>query len=58
MDILGNQPARGLWGIKHTRRPVDLLVERAKNLSPGKVLPYVKVVVSIDGLSFKVLGNY
>lgn len=33
------------------------MVERAKNLPPGVVLQYVKIIVSIDGLSFKPIGK-
>lgn len=33
------------------------MVEAAKHLPPGKILPFVKVIVSKDGLSFKELGN-
>jgi len=52
VKYLGHQPAKGLWGIKHTRRPVDALVATAKNLPQGQILPLVKVEVSKDGLKF------
>lgn len=57
VKYLGFHPARGLWGIKNTRKPVDSMVEHAKHLPTGKVLPFVKVVVSKDGLSFKEIGD-
>ncbi|KAF5304763.1 hypothetical protein FQA39_LY09540 [Lamprigera yunnana] len=50
VKYLGNEPARGLWGIKHTRRPVDILVTTAKNLSQNEILPFVTIVISKDGL--------
>lgn len=49
---IGYQRAKGLWGIKHTRKPVDALVAAAKNLGPDKILPLVKLQVTKDGLSF------
>lgn len=53
----GYQPAKGLWGIKHTRKPVDSLVAAAKNLGPDKILPFVKLQVTKDGLSFTPIGE-
>lgn len=50
--MLGNKPARGLWGIKHVRSPVDALVAAAKTLPPTTILPLVSVEVSKEGLSF------
>lgn len=35
VKYLGQSDARGLWGIKHTRKPVDLMVAAAKALPPG-----------------------
>lgn len=55
--FLGSVPTRGLWGIKNTRKPVDSMVTAAKNLPTGKILPYVKIVISTDGLSYKPLGQ-
>ncbi|CAG9766478.1 unnamed protein product [Ceutorhynchus assimilis] len=57
VKYLGNFPAKGLWGIKHTRKPVDSLVSQAKNLPHGKILPIVSVEVSQRGLSFKELSG-
>lgn len=57
MIFLGYQPAKGLWGIKHTRKPVDSLVAIAKNLSPDKILPLVKLQVTKEGLSFTPVGE-
>lgn len=51
VKYLGQRDARGLWGIKHTRRPVDAMVASAKNLKAGTVLPMVKLVVSKEGVS-------
>ncbi|XP_018324427.1 uncharacterized protein LOC108736479 [Agrilus planipennis] len=50
VKYLGSQPAKGLWGIKHTRRPVDIMVKEAKNLPPDVILPLVNVTVSTEGL--------
>ncbi|XP_069690502.1 uncharacterized protein [Periplaneta americana] len=51
VKYLGERDARGLWGIKHTRRPVDSMVAAAKSLKAGTVLPLVKLVVSREGVS-------
>lgn len=51
VKYLGQRDARGLWGIKNTRRPVDAMVAAAKNLKAGTVLPMVKLIVSKEGVS-------
>lgn len=51
VKYLGQRDARGLWGIKHTRRPVDDMVNAAKNLKAGRVLPMVNLIVSKQGIS-------
>lgn len=51
VKYLGQRDARGLWGIKNTRRPVDAMVAAAKNLKAGTVLPIVKLIVSKEGVS-------
>ncbi|XP_048002151.1 uncharacterized protein LOC125238764 isoform X1 [Leguminivora glycinivorella] len=50
VKYLGQSDARGLWGIKHTRKPVDLMVAAAKALPPGQILPIVKLIISVDGV--------
>ena len=44
------KPARGLWGIKHTRKPVDDLVGLARGLGPGAPLPFLQLTVSARGV--------
>ena len=44
------QPARGLWGSKHTRKPVDDLVGLARGLGPGAPLPFLQLTVSARGV--------
>lgn len=51
--IPGNHPAKGLWGMKHTRKPVDFLVSQAKNLPPNVILPVVKICITKDGISYQ-----
>jgi hypothetical protein len=51
VKYLGQVDARGLWGIKHTRRPVDDMVAAAKNLKAGTVLPIIDLIVSKQGVS-------
>jgi hypothetical protein len=51
VKYLGQRDARGLWGIKHTRRPVDDMVNAAKNLKAGTVLPMLNLIVSKQGVS-------
>ncbi|XP_026748380.1 uncharacterized protein LOC113509262 [Galleria mellonella] len=50
VKYLGQRDAKGLWGIKHTRKPVDLMVAAAKALPPDQILPIVKLVISVDGV--------
>ena len=50
VKYLGMKPARGLWGIKHTRKPVDDLVGLARGLGPGAPLPYLQLTVSHRGV--------
>lgn len=51
VKYLGHRDAGGLWGIKHTRRPVDDMVNAAKNMKAGTVLPVVNLIVSKQGVS-------
>lgn len=48
---LGSHDARGLWGIKHTRKPVDNMVSAAKALPTNTMLPLIKLVVSQSGVT-------
>ncbi|XP_044266069.1 uncharacterized protein LOC123012242 [Tribolium madens] len=57
VKYLGSQPAKGLWGMKHTRKPVDYLVSLAKNLPANKVLSIVKLEINLQGLSFQDITN-
>lgn len=45
---LGSTEARGLWGIKHTRKPVDLMVAAAKT-SSTPLSPLVELRITEDG---------
>ncbi|GBP16466.1 PTB domain-containing engulfment adapter protein 1 [Eumeta japonica] len=54
VKYIGSEVARGLWGIKYTRRPVDLMVGVAKNLPP-KDLPHCELKVSTEGVSIEIL---
>jgi len=45
---LGSSEARGLWGIKHTRKPVDLMVAKAKS-SSTPLQPQVELRITEDG---------
>lgn len=57
VKYLGSQYARGLWGIKHTRRPVDHLVSAAKALPANKILPYCNLEVSLDGVRMETITS-
>ena len=50
VKYLGMKPAKGLWGIKHTRKPVDDLVGLARGLGAGAPLPYLQLSVSHRGV--------
>ncbi|XP_048523567.1 uncharacterized protein LOC125504909 [Dendroctonus ponderosae] len=52
VKYLGHYPSKGLWGIKHTRKPVDNLVNQAKLLPAGKIMPMVSIEISADGFAF------
>lgn len=48
VKYLGSREAKGLWGIKHTRAPVDSLVSAAK--TPGATpLPLMSLTVTSEG---------
>lgn len=51
--VEGMQPARGLWGIKHTRKPVDAMVQAARTLPPGTILPMMKLTISTKGIDLQ-----
>ncbi|XP_013778348.1 uncharacterized protein LOC106462926 [Limulus polyphemus] len=53
VQYLGKRDARGLWGIKYTRQPVDELVLEARSLKPGVTLPLLKLQVSSEGLTVR-----
>ncbi|KAK2720698.1 uncharacterized protein LOC136036501 [Artemia franciscana] len=50
VKYLGKREARGLWGIKNTRKPVDEMVNAAKSLKPGQQLPHIQLKVSEEGV--------
>ncbi|XP_045457725.1 low density lipoprotein receptor adapter protein 1-A [Melitaea cinxia] len=57
VKYLGQSDARGLWGIKHTRKPVDLMVAAAKALPPGQVLPIVRLTITVDGVHLETINQ-
>jgi len=57
VKYLGSEHAKGLWGIKNTRRPVDHLVTIAKTLPPNKSLPLCKLTVSLNGVHVELSNN-
>ncbi|KAI9588128.1 uncharacterized protein LOC119631609 [Glossina fuscipes] len=56
VKYIGSEVARGLWGIKYTRRPVDIMVGAAKNLPPNKTLPICELKVSVDGVNLEIIS--
>ncbi|KAH8378900.1 hypothetical protein KR009_001932 [Drosophila setifemur] len=56
VKYIGSEVARGLWGIKYTRRPVDIMVGVAKNLPPNKVLPTCDLKVSTAGVQLEIIS--
>ncbi|KAH8255178.1 hypothetical protein KR038_000185 [Drosophila bunnanda] len=56
VKYIGSEVARGLWGIKYTRRPVDIMVGVAKNLPPNKVLPNCDLKVSTTGVQLEIIS--
>ncbi|XP_014224809.1 uncharacterized protein LOC106650997 isoform X1 [Trichogramma pretiosum] len=57
VKYLGSHDARGLWGIRHTRKPTDNMVAAAKALPSGTILPFQKLVVSEDGIGLLPFGQ-
>lgn len=51
VKYLGRRDAGGLWGIKHTRKPVDEMVAQAKEMKVGETLPFLKLTVSEKGVN-------
>lgn len=51
---IGCKACRGLWGIKHTREPVDSLVEELRQIPVGQDLPLVRLEVSLSGVTVNV----
>lgn len=51
VKCLGWRESRGLWGVKHTRAPVDAMVASARALPAGQSLPRATLNVSAEGVS-------
>lgn len=47
---VGSKPCTGLWGVRHTRQPVDQMVTELRKLGEGEDLPLVNIKVSTEGL--------
>jgi hypothetical protein len=58
VKYLGSHDARGLWGIKHTRKPIDNMVALAKSQPRSIILPFIKLVVSETGVGFLPLSKH
>lgn len=55
VKYLGHREAKGLWGIKHTRKPVESMIAHAKQ--PGTILPSMKLQVSNEGCVFSTASS-
>ncbi|KAK3919226.1 Low density lipoprotein receptor adapter protein 1 [Frankliniella fusca] len=51
VKCLGWRESRGLWGVKHTRAPVDAMVAAARALPAGQGLERATLEVSAEGVS-------
>ena len=51
VKFLGKREARGLWGIKYTRKPVDEMVLQAKSLKPDSGREYSRLSTSASWAS-------
>ncbi|XP_075219483.1 uncharacterized protein LOC142323566 [Lycorma delicatula] len=54
VKYLGHREAKGLWGIKHTRKPVESMISHAKQQPQGTNLPPTRLKVSKDGCTFTI----
>lgn len=52
---LGFREAKGLWGIKHTRKPVDVMVANVKESKSD--LHVVKLILAKDGCKLESIFN-
>lgn len=50
VKYLGKRDARGLWGIKNTRKPVDDMVAASRANQFDTFLPLIQLEVSLDGV--------
>lgn len=48
--FLGKRATTGLWGIKHTRKPVEDLIDATRKLKEGQNLPELQLHVSEKGI--------
>lgn len=52
---LGFREAKGLWGIKHTRKPVDAMVTSVKESHSN--LHVIKLIIAKDGCKLESMYN-
>lgn len=52
---LGFREAKGLWGIKHTRKPVDAMVASVKETQNN--LHVIKLIIANDGCKLESVYN-
>ncbi|XP_014665426.1 PREDICTED: uncharacterized protein LOC106807569 [Priapulus caudatus] len=52
---LGRRPTRGLWGIRHTRHPVESLIDASRGRGQEDALPALQLQVSKYGIHTSVV---
>ncbi|XP_053956745.1 uncharacterized protein LOC128862248 [Anastrepha ludens] len=57
VKYVGCEVARGIWGIKYTRRPVDIMVSAAKRKTPKQPLTQCNLKVSTEGITVDIIGS-
>ncbi|XP_022252173.1 low density lipoprotein receptor adapter protein 1-like [Limulus polyphemus] len=55
VKYLGKRDARGLWGIKNTRKPVDDMVAASRANQSETPLPFIQLEVSLDGVTISAM---
>ncbi|ESO10475.1 hypothetical protein HELRODRAFT_125222, partial [Helobdella robusta] len=54
VKFVGSRPCSGLWGSKHTREPVDNMVQELRQMDKKDDLPLINFKIQEDGIKMAV----